>query len=176
MIAENEAVMAALLSNIEASIRQMQKSVASTVTRNFVLAISILSNISHSSKAVIILAKPPLRIAKKMNSSGQSSQATAPRDIFTTLLDVVECLKLATAMPQSGIFLSVVNTFRRAAANENARRKLVARKKWMEKLDTITKGIRADGEKKSVARGGGNGKAELMKASALEGVMAILQG
>lgn len=177
MVIENEAVMAALLSNLEVSIKQMQKSAASTVTRNFVLAINILSNISQSSKAVVILAKPPLRIVKKMNSSGQPSQATVTKDIFATLLDVVECLKSAPAnTPQSKVFLSVVDTFKRAAANENARQKLVARKKWMEKLEVITKGIKAEGEKKSVARGGGNGRAELMKAYALEGVMAILLG
>lgn len=176
MVVENEAVMTALTSNIEVSVKQMQKSVSSTVTRNFVLAINILSNISQSSKAVVILAKPPLRVAKKVNSTGQSSQAAVPRDIFATLLDVVECLKSATAMPQSGVFLSVVDTFRRTAANENARQRLVARKKWVEKLNVVTKGIKADGEKKSVARGGGSGKAELMKAGALEAVMAILQG
>lgn len=166
-----------LLSNIEASIKQMQKSIASTVTRNLVLGINILSNISQSPKAVIILAKPPLRAAKRAAPSGQPSQATAPKDIFTTLLEVVECLKsVPVNTPQSEMFLNVVDIFKRVATNENARQRLVARKKWMEKLGTIMKGIKADGEKKAVSRGGGNGKAELVKARALEGVIATLQG
>lgn len=175
MVVENDAVMATLLSNIEASIKQMQKSVASAVTRNLALGINILSNISQSSRAIETLAKPPLRVVKR-TVSGQPSQAIVPKDIFTILLDVVECLKSALAnTPQSEIFLNIADIFRRAAVNESARQRLVARKKWMEKLSAVTKMIKADSEKKAMTRGGGNRKAELMKASALEEVVAALQ-
>lgn len=174
MVARNEAVITALLSNIDSSIKQVQKSVASPIHRNLSHAINILSNISRSPQAMTILAKPTQRVAKRVVSSGQTSQASVPKDVFSILLDVIEILKNAPQLEK--LFLSVVEILARAVASESVRQRLLARKKWVEKLGGIMKGIKADGEKKASARGGGNGKAELIKADALERLIATLQG
>lgn len=168
-VVKNEVAMAALLSNIETSLKQAQKSVTAA-TRNLTLAVNIIHNISQSSYAVVILAKPPQRPAKKT----VAGHATIPKDVFTIILDVIDTMKLAAAnTPQLEVLNTSICVLKRAVANSSVRQRLLARKKWVEKLGAVMKGIKADEEKRVNTRGGG-GRTELVKSSALEQIITAL--
>lgn len=169
-VVKNEVAMLALLSNIETFLRQPQKHAASAVARNLALAVSIIHNISQSSYAVVILAKPPQRPAKKPIPGN----VVVPRDVFTIILDLIDTMKLAAAnTPQSEILNTSISILKQAVASNSVRQRLLARKKWVEKLGSVTRGIKDDEEKRSSTRFGG-GKVELAKASVLEGIMITL--
>lgn len=179
MAADNELAMVALLSNIESAIKQMQKSVSSVVARNLVLSMNVLANLSKSSKAVKSLAKQQFlgpRIGKKQQPI---VAGTAAQDMFTILLDALEMLRASPAnTPQSDLFLTISGVLGRLAGNTGIRTRLVSRKKWMERLNGLLEKIRADGGKRAVAsRSGGNAnKGDLVKLTALGGVMAVILG
>lgn len=129
------------------------------------MTVNLFSNVSKSPLARRVLAQT------LQNPSNQANKDQA--DLFATLLRVAEALVAAPAnSPQSGMFLSVIETLRRFAGNEAIGGRLRRRKKWMERLEGIEKALKSAGEKEGRTRGAG--KVDEGKLGAVRVIMESL--
>jgi ribosomal protein L17 len=138
IVAGDGAAFSAILAFVDTSVAQVQKSATSSTARTLTAAINTIANVARVHSCCSIIA------GRQVPKGG--------KDIFTVMHQCIETLKAAsTNTPQYELLLISMKTLAALAAMESTRRKLCARKKWVEKLLTTLKAVESVGKRRGAA-------------------------
>ncbi|KAF8539537.1 hypothetical protein BDD12DRAFT_837617 [Trichophaea hybrida] len=134
IVAEDEAAIIAILTYMEVTVAQVQKSSSSVIARSLLSAINTLATIA---------GLPVLRsvVGRQVPKGG--------KDVFNVLLQVIDALKTAsTNTPPYELLLLSMSTLASFAETDAIRRRLCARKKWVERLFATLQAIQNAGKRR----------------------------
>ena len=135
LVAQDEVAFVSILSGIEAAVPQIQKSTSSLASKNLISAVNIVHCLASSSTCCAVIATKPT--------------AKGGKDVFPVILQLIETLKSSpTNTPQYELLLVAMKTLQSFAHTHTIRRKLLARKKWVQKLLTVLNAIKQSGRRR----------------------------
>jgi hypothetical protein len=135
MVAEDEAGFSAILSSMEAIIPQIQKSSVSTVARGLITATKIVANVARiPSCSAIVASAPP---------------AKGTKDVFSILALLLGVVKMAPAnTSQYELLMLTLAALEGLTRSSSIRRRLLGRKKWVEKLKVDLLDVKKTGNRR----------------------------
>jgi phosphoenolpyruvate carboxylase len=138
LVAEDEAAITAILAFVDISVVQVQKSATSSTARTLTAATNTLFNVSRvpSCRALIVDCQVP----------------KGGKDIFNVLQQAIETLKAAsTNTPQYELLMTSMKIMVEVTSGEATRKKLVKKRKWVEKLLASLKDVGEKGKRRGAA-------------------------
>ena len=156
LVVGDEAAVAAILAFMDASAAPVLKSATTAMARNLAAAMNIITNLAHVPACAAVMA------ARQVSKGG--------KDVFNVLMLLVELFKTAsTGTLQHELLVGAMRTLVAFAATETVRRRMCARKKWVEKMVGLLKAVDTVGKRRGAATDQG-------KTDAVKGLMVVLGG